>query len=195
MSYAVERFVLPISTYTDDEYNQLRRAYLILIAKLLEAHLIDQDINEHLETILSIEHSCYDHAVEIAEYELLLPDFDCAQFEQLYRTCITRITKNMDIHSEVGDDYLATAILDGTVDVGSISKLPPEMLSPSQNAELIEYLTARRTQKASVKVSTDYQCRKCFKRETTMRSMQIRSLDEGETLVITCTFCSFKWFA
>lgn len=196
MSKPCESFVLPITTYTDPEYNQLRRAYLLLIASLIEPHLIDQDINNYLETIMSIERSCYLHAIEIADYELLLPDFTNVQFEQLYRTRITRITKNLDIHSEVGDDYLVSAIIDGAIDIPLISKLSPEELSPSKNAKLIEELTARRTQKISVKVSTMYKCpqRGCGKNETTVRSAQMRSLDEGETLIITCIFCSHKWF-
>lgn len=191
-----EKFVLPVSVYADSEYNRLRRAYLLLIANLIEDHLIDQNINSYCDTIIGIEQSCYRHAVEIADYELLLPDFSIPQFEQLYRTRITRITKNLDIHSEVGDDYLVSAILNGSVDIPTISKLSPEELSPSRNIKLIEELTARRTQKISVKVSTMYRCpqKGCGKNETTVRSAQMRSLDEGETLIITCIFCSHKWF-
>lgn len=196
MSKPCENFVLPLIVYTDSNYNQLRRAYLLLIASLIEPHLIDKDINEYLDVIMNIELSCYLHAIEIADYELLLPDFSNNQFEQLYRTRITRITKNLDIQSEVGDDYLITAIIDGKIDVANISKLSPEELSPSKNEKLIEELTARRTQKISVKVSTMYKCpqRGCGKNETTVRSAQMRSLDEGETLIITCIFCSHKWF-
>lgn len=196
MSKPCENFVLPLSVYTDAEYNQLRRAYLLLIAALIEPHLIDQDINNYCDTIIGIERACYLHAVEIADYELLLPDFAISQFEQLYRTRITRITKNLDIQSEVGDDYLVTAIIDGKIDIPSISKLLPEELSPSKNSKLIEELTARRTQKISIKVSTMYRCpqKGCGKNETTVRSAQMRSLDEGETLIITCIFCSHKWF-
>jgi DNA-directed RNA polymerase subunit M/transcription elongation factor TFIIS len=196
MSNPGENFVLPLSVYTDTEYNQLRRAYLLLIAALIEPHLIDQDINDYRDTIITIEQSCYLQAVEIADYELLLPDFSIIQFEQLYRTRITRITKNLDIQSEVGDDYLVTAIIDGKIDIPSISKLLPEELSPSKNRKMIEELTARRTQKISIKVSTMYRCpqKGCGKNETTVRSAQMRSLDEGETLIITCIFCSHKWF-
>lgn len=196
MNTPCENFVLPLSVYTDPEYNQLRRAYLLLIAALIEPHLMDQDINNYCNTIIGIEQSCYSHAVEIADYELLLPDFGSAAFEQLYRTRITRITKNLDIQSEVGDDYLVTAIIDGNIDIPSISKLLPEELSPSKNVKLIEELNARRTQKISVKVSTMYRCpqKGCGKNETTVRSAQMRSLDEGETLIITCIFCSHKWF-
>lgn len=189
------KFVLPVELYKNDEYNQLRRAYLLLIASLIEDHLIDKDVNEYYDAIIGIEMSCYLHAIEIAEYELLIPDFNCAQFEQLYRTRVTRITKNLDINSEVGDDYLVNKIIDRDIDISTISKLTPEELSPAKNTRLLEELNARRTQKMSVKVSTLYRCRQCGKNETTVRSVQMRSLDEGETLVISCIFCSYKWFS
>ncbi|KAE9274875.1 hypothetical protein PR003_g29487 [Phytophthora rubi] len=46
----------------------------------------------------------------------------------------------------------------------------------------------------SMKTSTLYCCRQCGRKETAERSAQMRSLDEGETLIITCTWCSYKWF-
>ncbi len=187
-------FVLPLETYEDDKYNRLRRAYLLLIASLIEAHLIDEDINNYVNMIMAIEQSCYDDAVKTAEYELMIPDFAIEKFEYLYRTKIVRITKNLDINSEVGDDYLITALLDGHIDPLTISSLTPEELSPSRNAKILETIDARRSQKATQKVSTLYRCRQCGKRECTVRSVQMRSLDEGETLIIQCVFCSYKWF-
>ena len=106
--------VLPVSTYQDESYNDLRRGYLILIASLLKTYLIEGEINDHIDMVIAIEKSCYDHSVEIAEYELLNVDFGNYAFEHLYRTRIMRITKNLDWESEVGDEYLATGLLDGS---------------------------------------------------------------------------------
>jgi DNA-directed RNA polymerase subunit M/transcription elongation factor TFIIS len=194
MSCINYRFVLPIELYQSNEYNQLRRAYILLIASLIEEHLIDQDINNYLESIIGIEKSCYNHSVEIADYEMLIPDFDNAHFDQLYRTRITRITKNLDINSEVADDHLIGLIINRNIDIDNISKMKPEELSPSRNEQLLEALSARRNQKMSVKVSTLYKCRQCGKKEATVRSVQMRALDEGDTLVLTCNFCGYKWF-
>ncbi len=194
MATYTNKLVLPIELYESDEYNQLRRAYVLLIASLVDEHLIDQDINEYSESIIGVEKSCYDHAVEIAEYEMLLPSMLNIQFEHLYRTRITRITKNLDINSEVGDDHLINLIINRSIDIANISKMTPEELSPSRNKQLVEQLTTRRNQKTSIKASSLYWCKKCKKNETTVRSVQMRSLDEGETLVITCIFCGYNWF-
>lgn len=187
-------FVLPVAVYEDSTYNNLRRGYLLLIASLIEEYLIDGDINDHCEMIIEIEKSCYDHAVEIADYELLTPDFIIPAFEQLYRTKIVRITKNLDINSEVGDEYLAVGLLVGEIDPSTVSKLDNKDLSPSHNVKLLQALNNRLNQKMSVKTSTLYKCRQCGRKETTIRSAQMRSLDEGETLIITCTFCHYRWF-
>ncbi len=187
-------FVLPISVYEDRSYNDLRRGYLLLIASLLEEYLIEGDINDHCGMIVSIEKSCYDHAVEIADYELLAPDFGVMAFEHLYRTRIMRITKNIDINSEVGDEHLATCLFEGSIDPVGISKLDNKDLSPHHNMKLLEELNIRLNQKVTLKTSTLYRCRQCGRKETTVRSAQMRSLDEGETIIISCVFCGYKWF-
>lgn len=186
--------VLPLSVYQNEEYNDLRRGYILLIASLLNEYIIDGEINDHADMIIAIEKSCYDNAVEIADYELLTPDFSVHAFEHLYRTRIMRITKNLDHESEVGDEYLATGLLGGTIDPTTVSKLDNKELSPQSNQKFFNELNQRLNQKVSVKTSTLYRCRQCGKKETTIRSAQMRSLDEGETLIITCTWCGYKWF-
>ena len=186
--------VLPISVYEDSAYNDLRRGYLLLIAALLEEYLIEGDINNYIEMILDIEKSCYEHAVEIAEYELLEPVFTVSMFEELYRTRVIRITKNLDVNSEVGDEHLATGLIHGSIDPKTVSRLDNKDLSPLRNQKLIDDLSVRLNQKITLKTSTLYRCKQCGKRETTIRSAQMRSLDEASTLVINCTFCGFKWF-
>ncbi len=187
-------FVLPVALYQDLTYNNLRRGYVLLIASLIEEYLIDTDINEHADMIIAVEKSCYDHATEIAEYELLTTSFDVPAFEQLYRTRIMRITKNLDVNSEVADEHLATSLLDGSIDPKTISKLENKELSPMHNEKLLSALNDRMHQKLTVKTSSLYRCRQCGKRETTVRSAQMRSLDESETLIIQCCWCHYKWF-
>jgi len=187
-------FVLPISVYEDASYNDLRRGYLILIASLLHEYIIDGDINDREEMIIALEKSCYDHALEVADYELLTPDFAIPAFEQLYRTKVIRVTKNLDINSEVGDDHLAMGLLHGEIDPNQVSKMENKDLSPLHNESLLKVLHTRMNQKVTVKTSSLYRCRKCGGRETTVRSAQMRSLDEGESLIINCEFCGYKWF-
>lgn len=188
-------FILPEEVYTDESYTDLRRGYLLLIASLLAEYLIDSDINDHAPLVLDIERSCFQDAVAIAEQELLQVGFEHRQFEQLYRSRVMRITKNLDSNSEVGDEYLAMALLSGAISAGTVSQLAARDLSPDRNEALFEQLSSRLRQKLSVKTSSLYKCRQCGHRETTVRSIQMRSLDEPSTLIITCQFCGHKWFS
>lgn len=191
--------IIPIEVYKNPEYNRLRIGYLILLASLINEHIIDEDINDYLNIIMRIEKSCYEHACEIAESEMMIPSFSYPQFEELYRTRIVRITKNLDINSEIGDDHLMNTILEykndpSVIDLDSISKMRAEELNPSKYTSLLLQLNSRRNQSVTVKVSTLYKCRKCHKNKCTTKSVQMRSLDEGETTVVTCVFCGHKWF-
>ncbi len=185
--------VLPISVYEDDKYNDLRRGYLLLIGTLINEYIVDGDINDHIDMIIDIEKSCYDHSVEVAEYELLSPDFEIVSFQNLYRTKVMRITKNLDVNSEVGDEHLATSLLDGSIDPKMVSKLSNKDLSPMRNQKLVDALNDRLNQKITVKTSSLYRCRQCGKRETTVRSAQLRALDEGQSILIQCQFCHYRW--
>jgi DNA-directed RNA polymerase subunit M/transcription elongation factor TFIIS len=187
-------FVLPIEVYQDSTYNDLRRGYILLVASLIEEYLIDTEINDHSAMIIAVEKSCFDHSIEIAEHELLTPDFDTPTFEQLYRTRVMRITKNLDINSEVGDEHLAMCLLGGIINPMRVSWLDNQEISPANNAKLVEKLSERLNQKVTLKTSSLYRCPKCGKRETTIRNAQMRSLDEGESAIIQCQYCHYKWF-
>ncbi len=191
---SLTKFILPISVYEDDRYNKLRRGYIILIASLLEKYMMDEDICDYESMIVAIEKSCYDNAVDIAEQELLHADFSSQAFEHLYRTQVMRITKNIDLDSEVGDDYLAMGLLGGTIDPTTVAKLENKDLCPVKNEQLLENLNTRLNQHVTLKTSSLYRCHKCGHRETTIQSKQMRSLDEPTTLIITCMFCHYKWF-
>lgn len=185
-------FVLPISVYEDPAYNKLRRGYLLLVGSLLDQFVME--INDYVDMIIAIEKSCYDHAIEIADYELLTASFAVPAFEHLYRTRIMRITKNLDIESEVGDEYLGTGLVSGAIDPTTVSKLENVELAPSKSEHIMAELNARLNQTVSTKTSSLYRCRKCGKKETTIRTVQMRSLDEPSTNIISCVFCGYKWF-
>ncbi len=189
------KFYIPEFIDKDESYNKLRKGYLILIAVLLEKYLIEENIRDYTNMIIAIEKSCYDHAMEQADQQLLDKNFTCIQFERLYRTLVMRITKNLDYESEVGDEYLASGLLDGSIDPTTVSKLDNKDLCPSKNIKLLDRLNTRLNQHVTLKTSSLYRCHKCGHKETTIQSKQMRSLDEPSTLIITCVFCHYKWFS
>ncbi len=190
------KFRIPVEIYKNSKYNKIRRGYLLLIASLIQQYLFDDDeINDdqYVNIILGIEQSCYNHALEIAENDIIVPSFTNYVFEDLYRSNIIRITKNMDIDSEVNDDYLINAILDNKIDISRISYLKNEELSPKINNELIEKLHEKLNKKVTIKITNRYKCKKCKGNECKLEEVQLRSLDEGASESITCINCNYHW--
>ena len=102
------KFVIPIKLYYNNEYNKLRRMELILISNIIDSNINIFNVkNENIlklssflltNTILNIENSCYNHTLEKAKKMLILPNWTNALFEELYRTTILRITKNLECY-------------------------------------------------------------------------------------------------
>jgi DNA-directed RNA polymerase subunit M/transcription elongation factor TFIIS len=188
------KFVIPYELYNDKDYNNLRLGYLLLIADIIQKYLIDTNsILEYTNDIITIEKSCYLHALEDADKNIIIPSFDNESFEHLYRSKITRITKNMDIESEVNDCYLIEAIIYKQLDLSKISWLKSEELSPKHNELLLRRLNERMQKKITMKTTSLYRCKKCGSNSCCARSVQLRSLDEGQSISIFCTNCSHHW--
>jgi DNA-directed RNA polymerase subunit M/transcription elongation factor TFIIS len=76
-----------------------------------------------------------------------------------------------------------------------IAHLTSDELIPNKFKNVSEFIEMRKTQKSIKKVSQDYICPKCYKRETTVEHVQIRSLDEPASVFATCNVCNHFWIA
>lgn len=193
------KFVIPVSLYKDKKYNNLRRSELILISNIFHSYLNMTNtilpIIELTNIIISIELSCYNKTLFDSSEQLILPSWDSEQFEFLYRSNISRITKNLDFESEVHDDYLIKKIINKELDPNNISNLSTIELCPIKSKNIIDKLNERSNQKIILKTSTMYKCRNCGKKSVTITEFQARSLDESSSLSLCCTFCSYRWVA
>lgn len=192
------KFIIPLHVYNDKKYNHIRRSELLLLSSIFESLLNSYPENDYstyelTDTILRIENSCYNHTLEESNRLMILQDWDIQLFEDLYRSKIMRITKNLDHQSEVKDIYLFNAIIKGDIDVDSISYLKSEYLSPKKSEIIIKNLKARMDQKLTYKTTKLYKCPKCKKNECTIRMVQLRSLDEGENASLRCIYCHHAW--
>lgn len=190
-------FVIPMHVYDDKEYNKIRRSYLILLSSLFNEMLAYYNFPYRsfklTDDILRIERSCYLHTLEEADRYLIIKDWNHSIFEDLYRSKITRITKNLDHRSEVRDAHLFFLILNKNIDIDRISYLKSEELSPKSSEIIIRNLNARKEQKLTYKTTSLYKCPKCKKNECMIRMVQLRSLDEGENISLRCVYCHHTW--
>ena len=189
------KFTLPIELYTDSNYNKYRRVIILLIADILEKNnkfkLLNKDIQYNI--IINIEQSCYNETIKKSDDLLIYQSWDNTKFSYLYYLFCNKITKNLDFESEVKSKYLINKILNNEIDILKIASMTSEELCPDKSKIIKEGLDKRNNQKISIKTSTLYKCLNCGKKEVTIKSVQIRALDEGASLSITCVFCQYNW--
>jgi len=197
MDTTLFKFVIPIYVYEDKQYNSIRKEELLLIANIFDfaSKLLNTRLSSYSLTdeIIRIELSCYKHAVDDSIEKSILINWANPLFEDLYRCTIARVTKNLDVQSEVNDSYLFKSIVDGMIDVDNISRMKSEEFSPKQTLIIVNTLKTRMEQKLTRKTTKLYTCRKCKKNQCTMKMYQSRSLDEAQTISVRCDYCSSEW--
>jgi hypothetical protein len=106
------KFTIPINIYLDPLYNKNRRSILLLIADILEKNnkfkLRDHNIQSKI--IIDIELSCYNQTIFKANELLIYQSWDNVKFNYLYYLNCNKITKNLDVESEVESEYLINKI-------------------------------------------------------------------------------------
>ncbi len=123
--------------------------------------------------------------------------------EIIYRDSLQNLIANLDHNSEIGSDYLAT-IINGEpiefckeLDVGDPSQLCPQRWKNVK--EKLEDIT--NIEKVYADESKDLNCTRCakwrkkrgIKGRYCYETRQIRSADEGATMIIKCMICSKVW--
>jgi len=202
MNYTIEeilnnklKFVIPIKIYQDDSYNKLRRCMLLLIGELLYKYEFINKINykKRNEIIIKIEESCYNHTINKSNELLYIKSWDNSKFEYLYRLYTNKVTKNLDVDSEVNSKYLIEKIMNDEIDIDNIAIMTSNKLCPEKSDHIINKLKIRSKQKIIFKKSTMYRCKNCHKKSVTIEQVQLRSLDESSSYSLTCTFCQHTW--
>lgn len=188
-------FVIPLKIYHDNEYCNIRRAIILLIADIMQKNnkfknliRIKQD-----NIIIDIELSCYKETIKKSEELLIYKSWDNEKFIYLYQLYCNKITKNLDDESEVKSNYLINKIIDNQIDINYIASLSSDDLCPDKSVNIKNTLKLRNEQKLNYKTSTLYKCRNCGKKEVKIQEYQGRSLDEGSNLSLTCNFCNYNW--
>ena len=182
-------FTIPPELYTDPEYNNLRRSMLLLLADIIEDSTNALTLERKTDIIIRIEKSVYNKIISMKLYKTLW----CCNFEYQYRLYLNRISKNMDITSEVNDSYLIDKIVNDEIDIDNIASLNAALLCPEKNNIIIEKINTRLSQKTIVKTSSMYTCRNCKKKEVSIKEVQLRRIDEATSISATCNFCGTSW--
>ena len=188
-------FTIPTILYIDKEYNYNRRSIILLIADILQKNkkFKNKSRKDQDDIIIKIELSCFNHTINKSDKLLIYKNWDNSKFLCQYQLSCNKVTKNLDIESEVNSCYLIDKVIDGKIDLDTIAELSSDKLCPDKSNNIKENLSLRNQQKLHYKTSTLYKCSNCGKKETILKQIQIKSLDEGFSTSLTCIFCNKNW--
>lgn len=192
-----KRTILPSSYYTP-QYNNDRRSRAIVIGCCMRQYppFLELDPSVQEDHIRRIERSCYNHTCTSADKKNVSRNWQNNLFVHLYNLITYRVQKNLQYsEDDPGSDYLIKKVMDETFDIKIIGKAKSKELRPAKTQKLYDEIEKRKQQKITKKYSSQHECFKCGGRKTTEIEVQLRSLDEGSTLIITCEMdnCNNTW--
>ena len=143
-----------------------------------------------------IENSIYNYVIETNE-KIGIPIKLDNNFKSLYIHKAITIYNNLNPNSKiVNNRYLLIEIKKGNIDLNKIAYLKPEELFPEHWEKYINKKQAIinfKYKENKYVVTDDYKCSRCKSTKCTYYTLQTRSCDEPETIIITCLNCKYTW--
>jgi DNA-directed RNA polymerase subunit M/transcription elongation factor TFIIS len=175
--------------FTDDELIELQVIRNKIKNKFLEV------IDDTEKTIL-IENSIYQYVID-NNIKIGIPIKLDNNFKSLYIHKAIAIYNNINTKSNiVNNTYLLKEINESKIDLNKIAYLKPEELFPEHWEKYISKKNAIINFKYKENkhvVTDDYKCSRCKERKCTYYTLQTRSCDEPETIIIKCLNCNYTW--
>jgi len=182
--------------YGNPEYNCFRRAKLLTLNDLLFDYpaYSQQTESTKLQLLEDIEAAAYrETKVKALEYNIAI-NWTSKSFTDIYHTLVNKATSLFEHNDEVGAALL-DKILQRELSCEDLIKCRISDLCKEQYQEILSNVVIRQNVQMTEKHSSLYRCPKCKKTECTIERMYSRSLDEGQNLKVTCTFCKYAWVA
>ena len=143
-----------------------------------------------------IENSIYNYVIETNE-KIGIPLKLDNNFKSLYIHKVITIYNNLNPNSKiVNNTYLLKEIKNDNIDLDKIAYLKPEELFPEHWEKYINKKQAIinfKYKENKYVVTDDYKCSRCKSTKCTYYTLQTRSCDEPETIIITCLNCKYTW--
>ena len=175
--------------FTDDELAELNEIRDKIKNKFLEV------IDDTEKTGL-IENSIYQYVIDYNKKTGIPIKLD-NNFKSLYIHKAIAIYNNINPKSNiVNNTYLLKQINESKMDLNKIAYLKPEELFPEHWEKYISKKNAIinfKYKENQYVVTDDYKCTRCKSTKCTYYTLQTRSCDEPETIIITCLNCNYTW--
>jgi DNA-directed RNA polymerase subunit M/transcription elongation factor TFIIS len=175
--------------FTKDEFDKLKEIRKQINSKFFKI------IGNKNKTNL-IETSIYQYVIDSIE-KMGIPIKLDNNFKSLYIHKAIAIYNNINPQSNiVKNTYLLQQIKKSKIDLNKIAYLKPEELFPEHWEKYISKKNAIinfKYKENKFVVTDDYKCTRCKSTKCTYYTLQTRSCDEPETIIITCLNCNYTW--
>lgn len=184
---------LPIEVYDNDDYSKERRQVILMICEIMDSYREFKNIDRkiQIDIVIKIEKSCFKKLEEKANEEAIYKDWSNERYSYLYSLICGRIGSNLDNIN--ANEYLIKSIINNSIDIDRIGFMSSDDLNPEIRKHINEEITKRKSIKIKQKTTSLYTCRNCKSKDLSIRSQQMRSLDEGISLILNCQNCGFRF--
>ena len=135
-----------------------------------------------------LESSIYDYSLNFAKENDLNDNL-----EDIYNHKTNDIINNLDIKSDIKNNYLFDAIKSNSIDICDVVELSPDKLFPNKWKSIIDKIKYIEYKKKNMATTDIFECKKCGKRKCTFYQLQTRSADEPMTTFVNCLVCGNSW--
>ncbi len=145
-------------------------------------------INEVLDDIViarDIEKSIF----EFSFVHIILNNLCMSLYAPIYYNKLDDIILNIDTNSYLNNTGLKTSILNGNIVPKLLAFLSPMQINPSSYDKIKDKIKHKEEAENTLGITDLYKCRKCGENKAKVTELQMRSLDEPTSLVITCIVC------
>ncbi len=191
-TYNQLKLTLPLVAYGDG-YSKERRQVLLTICDILDKYPGFKQLSRNTQSsiVVEIENSCYDKLETKCAEEAIYKCWNNDRFVYLYSLICGRVISNLDMKGS--NDYIINAIINNSIDITKIGYMDSDSLNPSIRKKLLENINSRKNIKLKQKTTSLYTCKNCKMKNCSVRFQQMRSLDEGQSMILTCQNCGFRF--
>lgn len=179
----IRGFPIPISFYTNVEYNNERRTRLML----LDASIKSIGCGK-LESLIPILEECaYEYAKKICtnhNHGVCWTDY---RFNKSYHYGANKIQQLIQNRRDIVD-----RLLSGDINPHDLLSLPIHIIY-KEKVGVWKLNKIRTKQRVIAKVTSDVECPRCGQREAIQHEVQTRGADEESTSKFQCQVCRNRW--
>jgi len=146
---------------------------------------------------INIEKGIFNYAIKDAASKKIVKKWTNVFFVQIYLDRVRTIISNLERDSKntSSPNYLISLVKDNKIKAHEIAFMTHFEMAPEKWEQLIKEKRERDKSKydESVKINSEFKCRRCKSNNCTYYQLQTRSADEPMTTFVNCLNCGNRW--